>query len=235
MSTPRISILCPTRGRPDNVRRLIESARATATGPVEFVFYVDDDTTGSVPAFECHQMSVGVITGPRICLSEMWNRCWEMARADVGMHCGDDIVFRTHGWDQAVLEAFEAVPDRIALVHCDDGFNYGCATHSFLHRRWVDAVGYFVPPYFASDYNDLWLTEVAKKLGRKVYLPDVLTEHMHPAAGKGTWDRTHRERLARHKAEGVDQLYKDLVPKRREDVKKLRAAIKAHVLEPASG
>lgn len=226
MADPRISLLCPTRNRPDSVRRLVSSARETASEPrrLEFVFYTDRDAPGSVPAFECHQASINVLVGDRIVLSEMWNRCFDHARADVFMHCGDDIVFRTDGWDELVVGAFEKVQDRIALVHGDDGFNYGCVTHGFLHRRWVEAVGYFVPPYFASDYNDLWLTEVATALDRKIAV-DILTEHMHPAAGKGTWDKTHKERLARHKAENVDQLYKDLAPRRAEDVEKLRAVM----------
>ena len=42
-------------------------------------------------------------------------------------------------------------------------------THGFLHRNWVETVGYFVPPYFSSDFNDTWLNEVADMIGRKIY------------------------------------------------------------------
>lgn len=232
--TPRISILCPTRGRPDNVRRLVESADATASGPVQFVFYVDhDDTCGPPerPPGVSDKIQAHVTQGPRIVLSEMWNECAQCAAADVMMHCGDDIVFRTPGWDDRVLEAFEAIPDRIALVHGDDKFNYGVATHGFLHRAWVDAVGYFCPPYFASDYNDTWLTEVADGLGRRVEV-DVLTEHMHPCAGKAEWDVTHRERLARHKQEDCDRIWRDTAGLRAADVEKLRRVIDGRVLVP---
>lgn len=169
------------------------------------------------------------IEGPRVVLSEMWNRCWELATNDVAMHCGDDIVFRTPAWDRVILDEFDRWPDKIVFVHGDDGFQRSnVGTHGFLHRRWIETVGYFVPPYFSSDYNDLWLTEVADALDRRIYLPDVYTEHMHPAAGKGEWDRTHQERLARHTRDNVAKLYADLADRRRTDVEKLRRVIDEH-------
>lgn len=233
MSRPLISILCPTRGRPNQVRELIHTALLTATYPdqIQFVFYVDEDdkhgaeTIGILEQFDPHPTSA-VISGPRIVLSAMWNRCYEQARADVLMQCGDDIRFRTRDWDTAVLAQFLRFPDRIVLVHGQDGIQGATiATHGFIHRRWVQQVGYFVPPLFASDYNDLWLTYVADQLGRRIYLPDVYTEHMHPVAGKGPWDRTHSERDARHKAENCDQIWRDTVRERDADVAKLRAYI----------
>lgn len=222
-----ISVLVPTRGRPDGVRRLVTSARDTATDEVRFVFYVDDDDEPSPAVVD--ELSETLLVGPRIVLSEMWNRCWEHADADVAMHCGDDIIFRTHGWDQRVLHEFDRYPDRIVFVHGEDGIQHGnIGTHGFLHRRWIETVGYFVPPYFSSDYNDLWLSEVADALGRRVYLPDVYTEHMHPVAGKAPLDLTHQERLARHQQDDVERLYRDLVDRRAEDVAKLRLAISGY-------
>lgn len=222
-----ISVLLPTRNRPASVARLLDSALETAGTEVEFVVYVDDDDPSADATLDVlHRFGAVVVRGPRIVLSGTWNRCYERARFDVVMQCGDDIVFRTDGWDERVLEAFERRPDRLIFVHGDDGFQRErIGTHGFLHRDWVDVVGYFMPPYFSSDYNDLWLTEVADALGRRVYLPDVVTEHMHPVAGKGELDQTHRERIARHQRDDVDGLYRRLAPERAADVARLRAAI----------
>lgn len=226
-----ISVLVPTRGRPVSVRRLAESALETARTEVEFVFYVDDDDPTDT-ADVCGRYGRALV-GPRVVLSEMWNRCAELACHDVRMHCGDDIVFRTAGWDQRVLDEFDRWPDRLVLVHGRDGYkDETLATHGFYHRRWTEVVGYFVPPYFSSDFNDTWWTEVADALERRVYLPDVYTEHMHPAAGKGPLDRTHRERLERHARDDVAGLYRRLASQRAADVAKLRAAIAAHAEAP---
>ena len=214
------------------MRRMVDSGRATSTGPVEYVFYIDEDDKASEHmADELIQDSCADITyvsGPRIILSEMWNRCQKIAHHEIYQHSCDETIYRTTGWDTAVLQAFEQWPDKIGLVYGRDGIHdVGLATHGFLHRNWVDAVGYFVPPYFSSDYNDLWLHQVAQAVGRLHFLPDVYTEHMHPAVGKGPLDQTHQERLARHGQDQVDALYTRLAGERDADVQKLLVAIAA--------
>jgi glycosyltransferase involved in cell wall biosynthesis len=225
-----ISILCPTRGRPDSVVRLVKSIQATAVGAVELILHVDydDPTVDEVLALAGPGSGglVRVLVDNRMLLSQYWNRCADIARGELLMQCGDDLVFHTPGWDATFTQAFDQYPDKIALVYGDDGLQHErIATHGVLHRRWVDTVGYFVPPHFASDYNDLWLTEVAAALGRLVYLPEVYTEHLHPAAGKATWDRTHQERLARHATEQVDHTWHTTAHLRARDVELLRAVM----------
>jgi len=94
-----ISILCPTRGRPESMQRMVTSARKTATMPddLEFVFYIDEDDMASYEMAE--RLDVKAVVGPRIILSEMWNACWMQANedSDIFMHCGDDIIFRSEG------------------------------------------------------------------------------------------------------------------------------------------
>lgn len=211
-----ISVLLPSRGRPTEFKRLYDSAMDTAKGPIEFVVYRDiDDPT------EYHQAdNITFIKGERIVLSQMWNECYRQAKGPYYMHCGDDIIFRTPGWDEIVMNAFPE--DKIAFVFGNDGYwgnTFG--THGFIHKNWIEAVGYFVPPYFSSDYNDTWLNDVAKLIGRRLYV-DILTEHMHFAFGKGPLDQTHQERLDRHQADNVDQLYVDKSSERDADAEKLR-------------
>lgn len=223
-----ISVLCPTRGRPDSMQRMVTSARKTAQVPtgIEFIFYIDDDDAASYAMAE--RLDVRSVVGPRIILSEMWNACWMESSDDIFMHCGDDIIFRSAGWDSEVIDAFERIPDKIVLVHGRDGYqDANLATHGFYHRRWTDAVGYLVPPYFSSDYNDLWWTEVADMISRRTYLHSVYTEHMHPVVNKGTWDQTHTERLARHQQDNVQAIYNSKMSERLDDAAKLRAAIHA--------
>ena len=227
MAADLISLLCPTRGRPGNVARMVASARETAAGPVEFVFRADVDAPGSVPGEVAAAPDVTVVFGPRVTLSALWNECHAAASGDIFMQCDDEAVFRSAGWDAQVAAAFAAVPDRIAFVHGRDGHQpdgtFG--TLGFLHRRWTDAVGYFTPPYFSCDYGDTWLNDVANALGRRVYLPGVVTEHMHPVAGKAGWDVTHLERLSRGSADNVAGLYASLGAERDADVARLRAVM----------
>src|SRR3989304_4405564 len=93
--TPKISILLPTRGRPAGMRRLLESAQATASGPLEVVYYIDDDDRASIAEAAEQKSSADVVAliGPRIVLSDCWNRCAAVARAEILMQCNDDIIF----------------------------------------------------------------------------------------------------------------------------------------------
>lgn len=222
-----ISILCPTRARPKFCFDLVESAFKTAHDPskLEFIFYTDDDDSESDMFFENTvfyledeydidvEKQVIRIEGSRIVLSEMWNRCWEKASADVFFHCGDDIRFRTKNWDKVILDSFDKLDDKIAFIYGNDGYhNEGIdmtrdfGTHGFIHRNWTDTVGYFVPPYFSSDYNDTWLNDVATQINRR-YVAPIYTEHLHPVLRKYHWDKTHKERLIRHKEDNVKELY----------------------------
>jgi hypothetical protein len=86
-----ISILTPTRGRPDNVKRLIDSAFSTARFPeqVEFLFYVDLDDD-SFPS-ELESSNVRVIHGPRMWLSVLQNILYANCNGEIVMYSGDEL------------------------------------------------------------------------------------------------------------------------------------------------
>ena len=221
-----ISLLVPTRQRPAQLERFMRSAVEFAERPdaVEFVVYVDRDDN-SYDEFAWPDRTV-VAAGDRITLSECWNRCHAAAAGPIFGHMGDDIVFRTPSWDRIVRDVFDACEDRIVFVHGADGIqNDRLGTHGFLHARWVDTLGYFVPPYFSSDFNDTWLTEVADRIGRRVYVPNLLTEHLHFSVGKAQIDQNTVDRLVRHQADGVADRYAELRDERAADAEKLAAVI----------
>lgn len=220
-----ISILCPTRGRPEEFSRMVCSARdmATHSKRIEVIAYLDEND----PRLWAYKTwGNKQIIGEQIILSEMWNECYRQAEGEILMHCGDDIVFRTPGWDSIVRDEFDRSEDKIILVHGDDCSpnTDALATHGFLHRRWVEAVGYFVPPLFSSDWNDVWLTEVADMIGRRVKVP-IITEHMHYAFEKSTYDDTYRQREERGARDGVVELFNQTKRNRTSDAEKLRAVM----------
>ena len=219
---PNISLLAPTRGRPKFVKEMVQSALETAENPelLQFVFYADADDKPTIDLFENGLDGITKnytwVVGERIILSQMWNKCWELAEADVFMHAADDIRFRTKGWDSEVLNAMKEFDDRIVFVHGVDGYaptDFG--THGFIHRNWTTTVGCFVPEYFSSDYNDTWLNDVAKGIGRHKSL-SFYTEHLHPVIGKYHWDRTHIERLARGRLDKNKEKYENRATERQD-------------------
>ena len=235
-----ISLLLPTRQRPGELKRLVESAADTADLPssISVITYIDDDD----PSYANVELPLHwtKVVGPRlhngqVNLSVKWNECWQAADtfADIFMHCGDDIVFRTRGWDTAVREAINSKPGKIAFVWCND-YDFGhdrsdFGTHGFVHRNWTTVVGRFVPPYFVSDFNDTWFNDVAEEIGVRVYLKDHLTEHMHYIFNKAKVDLNTQERLERHEQMRPQDLYNDPATQaiRHSEARRLRTYIEA--------
>lgn len=225
-----ISLICPTRYRPDKFAAMIESAHETAADPVygvEVVAYLDNDD----PELDTYQsaeypLSVRFVAGPRCVLSDAWNRAAEFARGDVLMLCADDLRFRSLDWDATVEQLAGVFPDRLVLIYGRDGHaDERMATHPFVTRRWVEVVGRFTAPYFAADYVDLWLHDVAKRVGRAVYHPHILIEHLHPSFGLGEWDENHQERLERAKAADLPARWDETADERRDEADRLLAAM----------
>ena len=228
-----ISVLIPSRGRPEMFERMYRSLVQTVVFPrqVEVVAMLDEDDLSKanypipdgimLPTHTSVKLIYAV--GDRCLLSEAWNNCVYWASGNIFMHCGDDLTFDTPGWDVKVRDAFAAVPDKILFAYGNDlgphGETFG--THGFIHRRWIEATGYFLPPLFSSDWNDVWLNEVARMINRHQLL-DFVTEHHHYTFGKAERDQTHAEREERGIADGVVDLYKRTAKEREADAMKLR-------------
>lgn len=215
------SLLIPTRQRPNQLQRLYKSAVETADSPdeIEFVVYIDDDDN----SYDDVQLpNLKKVRGERIVLSEMWNKCWEASTGNYLMHCGDDIVFRTKGWDTRVKETIDSFPGKLAFVwgndHNPESQRHEFGTHGFIHHIWAELAGFFVPPYFSSDYNDTWFNDVAKALGIARYLHDVQTEHMHYSLGKAEVDQNTRDRLARHQKDNPEAIYNSPEKRREREI-----------------
>jgi hypothetical protein len=188
--------------------------------------YVDDDDPES--AAVAKEVGIKCVQGPQHTLSQCYNEAGAMAAGTILMFAGDDYIFREKDWDLKVIAAFERYPDRIAFVHGYDG-NVGplFGTCGFIHRKWINAVGYFVPPYFTSWCIDGWINYIAEALGRRVYLDFLLAEHMHYCLGKSEMDATYAQGEPLHGI-NMQKLFHDphYVALKNADVEKLRRLLR---------
>lgn len=234
-----ISILLPTRNRIPRLREMMLSALNKAGAPIEIVVYVDDDpATDKFVRMDVNNDFIQevkgagphiltVTTGERGLLSRYWNDCAAKAHGDILMLANDDIVFRTQDWAKVVEAEFAKSPNKIKLVHCDNGQSNAAtfATHPFIHRKWVEAVGYFVPPCFPGNWTDTWLFDVSQGAKCRVYIPTVMIEHLHPFWGKAAIDPTYMERVESEGRYRTANLYQDLWPLRELAISKLKEAM----------
>lgn len=229
----KISLLIPTRHRSEYMKRIYDNVidKSYDLNNIEIVFYVDKDDKKSIIIAESlsknKKLQVKFIVGERIVLSQMWNECWRIANGEIFHHAGDDILYQTNGWDVIIRNEFLKYPDRIIFTYGRDGIvdSDELGTHGFIHKNWTNTVGYFVPPYFSADYNDTWLTDLAKKINRLVYLPELFIEHLHFSVGKAELDDTYQEARRRRKKDKVRALYNSKENERVEDANKLKEFI----------
>jgi hypothetical protein len=188
---PEISLILPTRGRPSLARTMLDSVVETAAQPdrVEAVLYLDRDDAASHPIDQPF-LRVQKLILPRANMGAMTRAAYAASRGRYVMLANDDLFFRTPGWDVAVVEAFHAVPDDIALVWGNDLF-HGASfpTHPILSRTACEILGGICPGQYHRDYIDTHLYDVfaqLRELGhdRLHYLAEVVFEHVHVDCGK---------------------------------------------------
>lgn len=205
-----ISILTPSRSRPIHAHRMVTTALANASMPIEIKLYLNNDDPELNQYIELFDQSMYTI-GPNQSTSYSWNLMAETAKNDILFLVGDDCKFETPSWDRMIVEAFDQYPDKIACVYprAPSVSKYK-SPHFCLHKNWINALGYFLPPHFYHWYVDTWILEIAQRLGRhhlisEFELPienvkDKVTSDYHTSWMKQKddwmWSRTERHRRA---------------------------------------
>lgn len=165
-----ISIICPSRGRPELASRMINSALSTAGAEIEILLYLNDDD----PKLNEYKLLIDskyYSVGPDRSPGYSWNLLANQATGDILFLMGDDATFETANWASIVTDAFNKIPDKIACVYpYVPGIKKSNNPHFCVHRNWIKALGYFVPPHFWHWYVDTWTRTLAKSINRYVCL-----------------------------------------------------------------
>lgn len=190
----KISILCPSRGRPDRFAAMMWSAleMADVAERVEVLLAVDvDDKTINQYPEPDHVQQFRTPAGNLV------NALAHKASGDILMAAADDVLFRTKGWDTKVREVAARYPDGLYIASPMNGDGRRRVNHWFTGRQWLNLFGWIVPEHFEHFSGDEWVQEVASPCGRLVYMDDVLIEHMHKKYGKAPNDEGYRSKRER--------------------------------------
>lgn len=226
----KCAILVPSRGRPERAAAMAASVHATADGAVQVVVIVDPDEPRLMEysaAFPSSRGATRLVTlGERLGFVGSLNRLavdlWD--EYSILGAFGDDVLFRTPGWDGIVEETL----DTPGIAYGDDlihGERHPSAV--FMSSGIAKALGWLAMP----GTTHQWADDAWKQLGQALdclrFMPDVIVEHMHPAVEKAEWDATYREvfdgeRAARDHAGYQEWLAKYLPG----DVTAVRAALR---------
>lgn len=200
-----IAILCPTKGRENQCKRMAESCANTSSKEIVIYFGLtqEDYTIEEKYVDWCawcneftlkHKMRVKVIT--RIFPDGMptgykWNvlagQAYQNEKIKFFMLAADDIIFTTPCWDSALGEG-----NKIHVYSMQDSRDTDGTPHPIVTRAYVDAMGYFLPPIFLHWFVDSWTVAIAKHNNCFTYMRDFLLVHDKPS-DKGICDKTHKD------------------------------------------
>lgn len=184
-----ISLLIPTLNRPKNLEDFTMSVEQTAKvhDQIEILYGIHADDIVSKTKIEELKGRVKISVRAEIIdrhpdgvhLSFLWNQIYPRAKFPILGYFGDDVIFRTPGWDEEVRKEFAA--DKRLLVCCNDCYQHGSqATLYFTHKIVHDAFGFYLPMKFRRWFMDTFLDRVFRHSGKFRYREDIVTEHMHP-------------------------------------------------------
>ena len=208
-----ISILTPTRNRPNNCDRFIKSLYETTqyTGTLELLFYVDSDDPAKDIYKEIEERwqnnfwRVEFVIGEPMSVSKSWNIIAKKSLGDIMIMGNDDLVYKTVRWDSKLMAKLIELDNPYYLTWFNDGINGNrhCA-FPVISREWYETLGYFSPGVFNFGYNDTWVYDIAKRVGKLNYMDEILVEHLHFSVGKSNMDDTY----ARNRSQEKGNLYR---------------------------
>lgn len=178
-------VIVPSRGRPQNIARLLQAWKDTgAEADLEVAIDSDDPCLDEYLSLDgdvtvgLRQGMVGTLNGRA--------RVAATYATYLGF-MGDDHCPRTPGWDKTICAELAALGT--GFVYGNDLFQRtALPTAVFLTSDIVRALGYMVPPVLSHMYADNAWRDWGNAIGRLHYLPDVIVEHVHPQAGKAPMD-----------------------------------------------
>ena len=195
---PDLLVIVPSRGRPQNIARLLDAVHQTARLDTIVHVGVDDDDP-ELPAykeiFAEHGHEDVLETGPRTGLAGWTNR---IAAAQAGGYpflasLGDDMVPRSAGWDRALVRAILDMGGT-GFSYPWDGIREDIPEAVVMSSDIVTALGWMAMP----ELRHFWIDDVWGELGRAAgclrHLRAVVVDHLHPAKDPSVpGDATYRD------------------------------------------
>jgi hypothetical protein len=195
-----ITILVPSRGRPARMRDMAQSALDTAARPdqVRVLALTDPDDSG--------YGRDAIVLPQRVGYSASLNWAAAFHADDILGAYGDDVLFRTQGWDERTRDTLNrpGIAFGEDLIHNDQH-----PTAIFMSPEVRRALGWLALPCCRHQYVDDGWKALGKAAGILRYMPGVVFEHMHPTVEKAEWDATYHEVYSYDSAHADDLAFQD--------------------------
>lgn len=204
-------VVVPSRGRPESVLPLSQSFYDTCTNRGTTLWFVVDEDDPELPDYRAavstwwvrgagFRLRIYILEVPGGSMVQALNEGVqtllepEYPEEDTPepptaiAFMGDDHRPRTVGWDVSYLEALRQLGGTGIVYGNDLLQGEAIPTQVAMSTDIPKKLGYFAPPHFQHLCIDLVWKDWGQGIERIKYLPEVIVEHLHPAAGKGKLD-----------------------------------------------
>ena len=188
-----IAILCPTRGRPEQLRRMVESVAQTVSDPVYIAIAPTRPSDIYLPDINGKTIISKFEYPDNLPTAQKWNNMAEAAlksEANLFMLGSDDMYFATSGWDKALIDHYNALENKIHVYALQDSRDVDGTPHPVFTREWIEFWGYMLNPMWLHWYVDTWAVEIAKANNCFTHLRGFSLQHIKPS-DEGRPDETH--------------------------------------------
>lgn len=196
-----LTLLFPTRGRPQQFVRAVNSALENAD--VKVLAYVDEDDP-KLEEYTWGERKTHLMVGPRLGTAKSIKKLVEACDTEWMMLGADDIVFETPNWDQKLINLIPK--DKVGISFGEDKYERQC-NHFVFHRRLYELTGLW-PDVFWHFGPDGYLGKVIEgvDMKRRIFTSQVVVRHLQAKAGKSPMDQTFIEERSR--GNGRDDMIK---------------------------
>jgi hypothetical protein len=180
-----ILVIVPSYKRQHKIEECVQAWKDTKSSGSEFLLVLEEKDE-KYPKME----GIKVLRGDYGSLCNAWNQGFNK-HPDYKYYVliNDDHLFRTQGWEERFKEALK-----------DGGFAYSndllqkerLATACAISGDVLRKLGHIAWPELEHLYIDDYWMALGRGINKLYYLPDVIIEHMHPAAGKAVMDAEYQ-------------------------------------------
>lgn len=174
----KISILHPSRGRPEKSYQTLTDWVNSADGDIEVIVSLDEDDPTRLQYNRPVTEGRFIVNRNRSAVDAI-NRAAEAATGDILIVVSDDTGCPV-GWADKLLAEVSGKTDWI--LKCQDGIQPWIITMPVMDRAYYNRFGYVYYPEFRHMFVDTYMTCVADLIGRKL-TSKLLFPHFHYSRG----------------------------------------------------
>ena len=184
---PSISLIVPTKNRPQQLKRLLTSLAETIAccDSVETILVIDSDDRETIGVGERRLNLRYVAVPPGRTMGSLNMAGYAAAGGRYLMLLNDDVIARTPGWDEKVRACFAAYSDDLVLLHVNDlVMQRHLCTFPIVSRAFCQIAGGICPREYQRYRIDDHIEDCFNLLGvlgerRIIFAPQIVFEHQN--------------------------------------------------------